>query len=582
MSAVRLNELAHEIWSGRYRADADDSVEATWRRVAGALASVERDQRGWAQRFREILDDFVFLPGGRIVAGAGSADDVTLCNCFVMGRIEDSIPGIFHSLSEGAQTMRAGGGVGYDFSTLRPKGCREPGSRAAATGPVAMMAVWDAMCDAITASGARRGAMMGTLRCDHPDIEAFVEAKLDGRSLSRFNCSVLVTDAFMAAVAEDVRWPLLFPADGLAEQGGPTVARRWTDGAEVACRVFRDVNARSLWSSIMQSAYGCSEPGVVFIDRVNAANNLAYTETILTTNPCGEVPLPEYGVCNLGSFNLAKLVRRPFTAGASFDHDRLRALVPVALRMLDNAIDVSRYPLPAQARQARQSRRVGLGFTGLADALIMLNLHYADAAARREAARIARAIRDAAYDASARLAAEKGSFPTFIADRFLATGNALALPDEIKRSIERFGMRNSHLVAVAPAGSISLLADNVSSGIEPVFALEGHRQVRTADGGNRRYRVLDHAYRRWRDAHPQRDLPAAFVTADRLKPGDHLAMMAAVQPFVDQAIAKTVNVPGDIEFDEFAGLYETAYELGLKGCTVFRPQPNTVPVLERD
>ncbi len=580
-------DIAREVWEARYRfyrsgEPVDQTIEDTWQRVADTIASREREPGRWASAYRDLLGDFCFLPGGRILAGAGTGRRVTLCNCFVMGTIEDAMEPIFTALKEGALTMQAGGGVGYDFSTLRPVGtpARETGNTA--SGPVSFMHIWDTMCATLCSTGARRGAMMATLRCDHPDIHAFVDAKRDPDALTHFNCSVLVTDAFMNALRDDAEWPLVFPAHHLpTDQGTDIIRREWPgeDGA-VPCAVVRRVRARELWEQIMRATYDCSEPGVLFIDRINHENNLSYCERLSATNPCGEVPLPAYGACDLGSFNLTSFVRDPFAAGAAFDFDALRRRVPEAVRFLDSVIDVSGYPLPQQAEQARASRRIGLGFTGLGDALIMLGLHYGSDAARELAAKVMTCIRHEAYAASVALAREKGPFPLFQADAYLQSPGIQRLPESLRRDIARDGIRNSHLTAVAPTGTISLLANNVSSGIEPVFAAEYRREVRGADGTSAVRTVRDFACQLWRDTGRSEARPPAFVSAEALKPADHLAMQAAVQPHVDHAISKTVNVPADSSFEEFEEIYAEAHRLGLKGCTTYRPGGSRAAVLK--
>jgi ribonucleoside-diphosphate reductase alpha chain len=561
----------------------DQTIEDTWRRVAKAVAAPEREPERWASAYGRLLADFAFLPGGRILAGAGTGRRVTLCNCFVMGTIEDAMEPIFTALKEGALTMQAGGGVGYDFSTLRPAGtpARETGNTA--SGPVSFMRIWNTMCATLCSTGARRGAMMATLRCDHPDIQTFVDAKRDPNALTHFNCSVLITDEFMDAIRHDAEWPLVFPAHHLApEPATDAVQREWPgeEGA-VPCAVVRRVPARELWDQIMRATYDCSEPGVLFIDRINHENNLSYCERLSATNPCGEVPLPDYGACDLGSFNLTAFVRSPFAAGAAFDFDALRRRVPEAVRFLDSVIDVSGYPLPQQAQQARASRRIGLGFTGLGDALIMLGLHYGSDPARSLAAEIMKSIRHEAYAASAALAREKGPFPLFRADAYLQSQGIQRLPESLRRDIARDGIRNSHLTAIAPTGTISLLANNVSSGIEPVFAAEYQREVRGADGTSAIRTVRDFACQLWRETGAEEPLPPAFVSAEALKPAEHLAMQAAVQPHVDHAISKTVNVPADSSFEEFEEIYAEAHRLGLKGCTTYRPGGSRAAVLKR-
>lgn len=584
-------EISQLIWDSRYRYRVDGvvrdvRVEDSWRRVAQALAGVEPNKpQHWERLFFELLADFRFLPGGRILAGAGTGFDVTLFNCFVMGRIEDSMEGIFDALKEGALTMQQGGGVGYDFSTLRPAGTPAWRVGGVASGPISFMRIWDSMCQTLLSTAARRGAMMATLRCDHPDIEAFISAKHRPGELRNFNLSVLVSDAFMQAVEDDVGWKLVFPAEGLGgaahRAGREMVQRQWPgQGGAVPCLVLRELPARDLWEKIMRANYQNAEPGVLFIDRINRLNNLGYREQISATNPCGEIPLPPYGACNLGSINLTAFVREPFGTDSRIDLDAIGESAARAVRLLDNVIDLSRLPLPIQAEQARGSRRIGLGLTGLADALIMLGLHYGSERARQLAAVTMQTICHSAYRASIELAAEKGSFPFFDADEFLRRPFVSGLPDDIKQGIATKGLRNSHLTAIAPTGTISLLANNVSSGIEPVFDFEYRRRVRGADGSMAWHEMTDHALRLWRSLFGDRALHDGFVDAHQLSPEDHLAMQAALQPFVDNAISKTINIPADYDFASFRSVYAQAYRQGLKGCTTFRPNPVTGAVLE--
>jgi len=580
------DELSRHIWSTKYRhvrpdGSAEASIAETWRRVAAAVAQAERSGEHEAA-FLDAVTGFKFLPAGRILAGAGTGRRTTLFNCFVMGFIEDSIESIFEHLKQGAITMQCGGGIGVDFSTLRPRGSEAATRGTIASGPVSFMKVWDAMCATLLSTGARRGAMMGTLRCDHPDIEEFVDAKRDPRALRNFNVSVQVTEELMKAVEADADWPLCFPAD--AHDGdGETKRVRWSGRAfEVPCRIVRRVRARALWQRIMDAAYDSAEPGVLFVDRINAVNNLHYCEHITSTNPCGEIPLPAYGACDLGSINLAVFVREPFTRSAALDLEAIERIVPVAVRLLDDVIDVSEYPLPQQAEQARSTRRIGLGITGLGDALIMLGLHYGSDAARAAARDVLTRIRDAAYRASIRLAEEKGPFPKLEREAYLDGEFVRSLPADIRDGIARAGIRNSHLLAIAPTGTISLLANNVSSGIEPVYALEGERRVLNREGVAETRRTVDFAYALWRRERGNAPLPDAFVTAEELSPDAHLEMLAALQPLVDNSISKTINVAAGIPRDDFARIYLRAHALGLKGCTVFRPNPITGAVLSAE
>jgi len=536
--------IAEQIWDMKYRfkeADGtpiDRTVEDTWRRIARALAETEADPALWEDRFYAALEGFRYLPAGRITAGAGTGRSVTLFNCFVMGTIPDSLVGIFQMLKEAALTMQQGGGIGYDFSTIRPRGAAVHGVAADASGPLSFMDVWDAMCRTIMSAGSRRGAMMATMRCDHPDIEAFIEAKKDPARLRMFNLSVLVTDPFMAAVKADVTWDLIF--DGV---------------------VYRTLPARELWNRIMRSTFEVAEPGVIFIDRINAMNNLRYAETIAATNPCGEQPLPPYGACLLGSINLATLVAHPFEPGASVD------------------LDASRFPLPEQAAEARAKRRIGLGVTGLADALLMVGLRYGSEEAAAQTERWMHAIARAAYLASVDLAKEKGPFPLFDAEKYLDSGSLRHMDIDVREAIRTHGIRNALLTSVAPTGTISLYAGNVSSGIEPVFAYAYTRKVLQKDGTRTEEEVVDYAVRLWREKFGDAPLPDHFVNAQTLPPLDHVRMQAAAQKWIDSSISKTINCPEDISFDDFKEVYMAAWDQGCKGCTTYRPNAVTGSVL---
>jgi len=585
-----ITPIARLIWDSKYRyRDGmqvhDRDVTETWRRVARALASVEaRDPEHWEAAFYALLEGFRFLPGGRILAGAGTGRRVTLFNCFVMGTIEDSMEGIFTALKEGALTMQQGGGVGYDFSTLRPRGSRAWSVGGIASGPVSFMRIWDSVCATLLSTGARRGAMMATLRCDHPDIIAFIDAKREPRELRHFNLSVLVTDAFMAAVRQDDEWPLVFPLAQLEDMhsgaGAALVERDWPGHpAPVPCRVVSVLRARQLWERLMRASYDYAEPGVLFIDRINQRNNLWYRERISATNPCGEIPLPPYGACNLGSLNLTAFVKQPFSPAARIDLRALQEATRVAVRMLDNVTDASRFPLQLQHHQALETRRIGLGVTGLADALIMLGIRYGTAQSFATAAELMKTLCHAAYRTSVQLAREKGRFPALEVDRYLQGPFVQALPDDIRAGIATAGLRNSHLVAIAPTGTISLLANNVSSGLEPVFEARYQRGIRQLDGTLQQHEVVDYACQLWHSRRGSDSPPPAFVDARALSPDIHLRMQAAIQPYVDNAISKTINIPGDFDFTAYQSVFEQAYGLGLKGCTAFRPNPVTGSVL---
>ena len=575
-------DISRHVWEMKYRWGAEAAIADSWDRVAHAVAAGEaRDRDAWAARFRRLLGGFRFLPGGRILAGAGTSRRVTLFNCFVMGVIEDSLEGIFDALKEGALTMQKGGGVGYDFSTLRPAGTTARATGSIASGPLSFMRIWDATCATLLSTGARRGAMMASMRCDHPDIEAFIDAKREAAALRHFNLSVQVSDDFMAAVAADAPWPLVFPVAALdASAGRQVLQRRWTGGsAPVDCAVLRTVPARALWERLLRAAYDCAEPGVLFVDQINRENNLQACEWLTTTNPCGEIPLPPYGACNLGSLNLTAFVIDPFEPGARLDMDAIEGAARLAVRFLDNVIDIADFPLARQAEVARSSRRIGLGITGLADALAMLGQRYDSWTARGVAEDVMRRICLAAYAASAELAAERGAFPAFDRGSFLGSRFIGRLPAALRAQIGRLGLRNSHLLAIAPAGTISLLAGNLSSGIEPIFALQGERRVLGVDGRHASHAVEDFAWRLWQAGHPGHPAPQALVQARDIPAAAHLEMQAVLQPWVDHAISKTINVPAGLPFGAFRGLYDLAHRRGLKGCTVFRPNPVSGAIL---
>ncbi|AGI69230.1 putative vitamin B12-dependent ribonucleoside-diphosphate reductase [Octadecabacter antarcticus 307] len=554
--------IAEQIWDMKYRLKEGDgtpidaSVEDTWARIAKSLASVEKDPKAWEPKFYKALNDFRYLPAGRITAGAGTDRSVTLFNCFVMGTIPDTMGGIFDGLREAALTMQQGGGIGYDFSTIRPKGAVVKGVAADASGPLSFMDVWDAMCRTIMSAGSRRGAMMATMRCDHPDVMDFITAKSDAARLRMFNMSVLITDPFMEAVKADTPWDLIWDGE-----------------------VVRTVQARDLWDSIMQSTYSHAEPGVIFIDRINTMNNLNYVETIAATNPCGEQPLPPYGACLLGSINLARLVLNPFADAATIDDNELTELVGLAVRMMDNVVDASKFPLEAQAQEAVAKRRIGLGVTGLADALLMTGLRYGSPEAARQTEHWMKAIARAAYLASVDLAREKGAFPLFDADKYLASGNMMQMDEDVRDAIREHGIRNALLTSVAPTGTISLYAGNVSSGIEPVFAYAYTRKVLQKDGSRTEEEVVDYAVKMWRDLKGDAELPDYFVNAQTLPAMDHVRMQAAAQKWVDSSISKTINVPEDIDFQSFKDVYMAAWDQGCKGCTTYRPNDVTGSVL---
>lgn len=556
--------ISQQIWDMKYRhKSADDSakeksIEDTWSRVAKALAAPEKNKAKWEKRFYELLKDYKFLPAGRILSGAGTKRKVTLFNCFVMGNIPDDMSSIFDNLKEAALTMQQGGGIGYNFSTLRPKGAPVHGMGSDASGPLSFMDVWDSMCRTIMSAGSRRGAMMATMRCDHPDILDFIKAKQDPGRLRMFNLSVLVTDAFMDAVKKDEAWELSF------------------EGTH-----FQTLQARELWDEIMRATYAFAEPGVIFIDRINNRNNLHYCETITSTNPCGEQPLPPYGACLLGSVNLTKMITNPFEKAAGLDKKLLDQVVRDAIRLMDNVVDVSGYPLPEQAHEAKSKRRIGLGITGLADALIMCGIKYGSDTAVEQTRNWMRQIRRSAYLASSDIAAEKGSFPLYEEKPYLDGHSIQDLDEDIRAAIKKNGIRNALVTSVAPTGTISLLADNISSGLEPVFSFSYTRNVLMPDGSRKAEEVTDYALRLFRRLKgSEAPLPDYFVDAQTLTPPEHVRMQAVVQEYIDSSISKTINCPEDISFENFKNIYMQAYDTGCKGCTTYRPNDVTGAVLE--
>ncbi|OOH91254.1 adenosylcobalamin-dependent ribonucleoside-diphosphate reductase [Comamonas kerstersii] len=584
MTSLNTQPISQDVLAEKYLAAGEQTAEDLFRRVSKALADQEKPElrAEWAEKFFQNMQAGA-IGAGRIMAAAGLDTKATLINCFVQpvadatnGFDEHGNPGIYTALSQAAETMRRGGGVGYDFSNLRPKGAKVKGTNSFASGPCSFIDVFDASCTTVESAGARRGAQMGVVRIDHPDVLDFITAKRQKGRWNNFNVSVGVTSAFMQAVESDAQWELVHiatPSDNQIEEG----AHQREDGKWV----YRTVAARELWDTIMKSAYDFAEPGILFIDNINTDNNLYYAETIAATNPCGEQPLPPYGCCDLGPIILTKFVRDAFTENAHFDFEAFRAAVSIQVRMLDNVLDATVWPLPEQHKESQQKRRIGVGFTGLGDALIMLGLKYNSEAGVAQGEEIARNMRDAAYLASVELAKEKGAFPLFDADKYLQSGFTQRLPEEIRAAIRKHGIRNSHLLSIAPTGTVSLaFADNASNGIEPPFSWTYQRKKRTADGGNAFYTVEDHAYRLYKAKFgADAELPAYFVSALEMTAAEHVAMMRAVQPYIDTAISKTVNIPADYPFEDFKNLYMESWKAGLKGCATYRPNDTLGAVL---
>ena len=590
ISLCPVQPISQDVLAEKYLKPGETDIEQLYQRVAKALAGAEKSelQQEWEQKFLVNLRAGA-IGAGRIMSAGGTDIQATLINCFVQpvgdaiqGTDDEGYPGIYEALREAAETMRRGGGVGYDFSRIRPKGAKVKGTHSIASGPCSYINVFDQSCSTVESAGARRGAQMGVLRIDHPDVLEFITAKRTPGRWNNFNVSVGVTDAFMQAVADDAEWELVHkakPGRKLLDNG----ASQRADGQWV----YRKMPARELWNTIMQSAYDFAEPGILFLDQINRDNNLHYCETIAATNPCGEQPLPNYGCCDLGPVILTRFVRNPFGAGGApgFDFEAFEQAVAVQVRALDNVLDVTWWPLPQQREEAQAKRRIGVGFTGLGNTLSMLCLRYDREDGREMAARIAERMRNAAYRASVELAKEKGAFPKFDAAAYLGGGSfASRLPDDIKDGIKKYGLRNSHLLSIAPTGTVSLaFADNASNGIEPAFSWSYTRKKRESDGSTSEYTVEDHAYRLYHALHgTTRDtpLPAYFVNALEMTAADHVAMMQAVQPYIDTSISKTVNIPADYPYEDFKDLYHHAWRAGLKGLATYRPNNILGAVLE--
>ncbi|HEX2546884.1 MAG TPA: adenosylcobalamin-dependent ribonucleoside-diphosphate reductase [Ramlibacter sp.] len=595
LPAIAPQPISLDVLREKYLKPGETTEADLLQRVARALASVEAEplRAEWEAKFLANLRAGA-IGAGRIMSAAGTDLEATLINCFVQpvgdaiqGRDDEGFPGIYEALREAAETMRRGGGVGYDFSRIRPRGAEVRTTASVASGPCSYMDVFDHSCATVESAGSRRGAQMGVLRIDHPDVLEFITAKRTPGRWNNFNVSVAVTDEFIRTLQAGGDWALVHakkPGAALLAQG----AHLRADGMWV----YRTLPAQQLWDTIMRSAYEFAEPGVLFVDTINRDNNLRYAEHITSVNPCGEQMLPPYGCCDLGPVVLTRFVTHPFGFGGTpaFDFDGFGKAVATQVRALDNVLDLTFWPLPQQQAEARAKRRIGVGFTGLGNALAMLRVRYDAPEGRDMAARIARTMRDAAYAASVELAKEKGAFPLFDADKYLEAGTfASRLDEPLKQRIRAHGIRNSHLLSIAPTGTVSLaFADNASNGIEPPFSWTYHRRKREADGSTSEYAVEDHAWRLFRSlGGDTTHLPAYFVSALQMSAADHLGMMEAVQPFIDSAISKTVNVPADYPYADFQGLYLEAWRAGLKGLATYRPNDilgsvlSTTPEQER-
>ena len=577
-------ELTKDIWEEKYRwpKGHEESPQQTFQRVAKGVYRDDTKEAKYAAY--TAMEQGLWCPGGRIIAGCGTDKVVTQINCYVIRDIPDSMQGISAALQDSMLTMQQGGGIGLDFSTLRPSGAYLQRTQAVASGPLPFMDMWSSMCQTIMSAGSRRGAMMAVMNCEHPDLPAFITAKHTQGRLTSFNVSVLVTDAFMEAVAQDEDWYLGFNqprADGehLFEDEREDVEGTWY--------AYSKWKARDLWDLIMESTYEYSEPGVIFIDRVNDQNNLKYTEVIHATNPCGEQPLPPNGCCNLGAVNLARMVRKPFTAGAKFDFALLRKVVRIGVRFLDNVADVANYPLATQREEEELKRRIGLGITGLADALMQLQVEYGTERSLFIAENIMKTIRDTAYDESAELAKERGPFPLYKEEWGQGNPVVEGLPDKVKAKIKEHGIRNGVILTIAPTGTTSILFGNVSSGLEPVFAHFYKRKVLQADGSHREYIASGYGYRMYQNlvGGDEVTLPTYMSTAEVLSVDSHVRMQGVCQRYVDASISKTINLPKDITYEEFKLVYWDTYSLGCKGCTTYRPSEvrgSVLSTLEED
>lgn len=566
-------QITEDIWNTKYKAEGEEKWEDTAARISKFCASIEEDedtQKILQDNYYRLINNKKFLPGGRITANAGTdRKETTLLNCFVMGTIQDSMDGIFQSIKESAITQKMGGGVGFDFSTIRPRGGGVKGIGATASGPVSFMSVYDSSCSTIMSAGQRRGAMLACLRCDHPDIEEFIEAKRgdENNKLTQFNLSVGITDDFMEAVEKNKNWKLTFEG-----------------------KTYKTLKARELWDKITKSAYDYAEPGVLFLDRIKEANPLNFKEVITSSNPCGEVPLPPYGACLLGSFNLTQYVEGELFSKdqAIFDFDSLKEDCYYAVSLLDCCLDLSNFPLEAQREEAHNKRRMGIGITGLADALLLLGVKYDSEEGVQIAETIMREINYNCYEASISLAETKGCCPimmdTETRDKYVSSDYFSSIDHDgsLRERLLNSGIRNTHLTSIAPTGTMSLVCGNVSNGIEPVFSWEYNRRIKQDGGSEKMVRIQDYAYFQYRQAHPENGVPDFFTTTDTIAVDWHIKMQGALQKHVCNAISKTINIPTHTSFDDFKEVYTKAYEAGVKGCTTFRPSDKFMGVLIKD
>lgn len=581
LAHIPAQDISVEILQEKYAKNGEKTIQDVRRRVAKALAVAEicsvpeiSNHVAIEEMFFQNMENG-FVPAGRTNSAAGMDLHATLINCFVQpvgdcitGVDKGGRPSIYTALAQAAETMRRGGGVGYNFGHIRPEGALVKGTLSRASGPLSYMKIFDRSCETVESAGARRGAQMGVLPISHPDIIAFIHAKDEKGNFNNFNLSVGVTDKFMYAVKNNAQWALVHLNPPMRKEGEADLGQD-----EDGMYIYRYVSATELWFDIMKSTYDHAEPGVIFLDKMNGENNLWYCEQIEATNPCAEQPLPNYGCCCLGSLNLTMYVRNPFSAEASFDEEGYKAAIKTGIRMLDNVLDVTQWPLEEQHQEAMNKRRVGLGFLGLGDAMVMLGIRYDSPEGEEFAAYVSRVMRDNAYRASVELAKEKGAFPLLDKEKYLAGKFISRLPEDIQADIELYGIRNSHLLSIAPTGTISLaFADNASGGLEPAFSWSYMRKKRQADGSEKIYEVADHAWRLYRAMGGDvNNLPPQFVTALSISVSAHVGVMKAIQPFIDTSLSKTVNIPVDYPFEDFQNLYMEAWEAGLKGLATYRP-----------